>query len=169
MTIHSSHPFATPPEHRDAARRLRGQLASPVTLWLAGVGAERAGLTVSSVLVALGEPARILGLVDPDSDLAHALDARFTVTVLAASDRPLADAFAGVAPAPGGLFRSTDFVATPWGPTLGVTRPWAGVRLESVRTLGWSQEVVGVIEHVQVEAEGEPLVHLRGRYAGVRA
>ncbi|MBB1501532.1 flavin reductase [Propioniciclava sp. MC1683] len=165
MTIHSSHPFATPPEQRDAARRLRGRLVAPVTLWASGTGPARVGLTVSSVLVALGEPARMLGLADPDSDLALGLGETFAVTLLAEGDHGLAEAFAGLAPAPGGLFRLAAFDDTAWGPVL-AGRSWVGVRLESTRELGWSTEVVGVLEHVEL-TEQAPLVHLQGRYRGL--
>lgn len=167
MSIHSEHPFAVPPAQRDAARRFRGRLASPVTLWLTGQGAGRAGLTVSSVLVALGEASRVIGLIDPDTDLADALQATFTVTVLTPEDRVLAESFAGVGPAPGGLFRGTGFAETPWGPVLAAPRSWVGARVESVRELGWSREVVGAIEHVDV-ADTDPLVHLQGRYGRVQ-
>lgn len=162
MTIHSSHPFATPPEQRDAARRLRGRLASTVTVWASGAGASRVGLTVSSLLVVLGEPARVLGLVDPDSDFALGLGETFALSVLEEGDHGLAEAFAGLAPAPGGLFRGEAFVDSDWGPVL-AGRSWAGVRVESTRELGWSREVVGVLERVEL-ADGTPLVHERGRY-----
>lgn len=162
MTIHSSHPFATPPEQRDAARRLRGRLASPVTIWASGVGVARVGLTVSSMLVALGEPARVVGLVDPDSDFALGLGSTWGVSVLQVGDHGLAEAFAGLAPAPGGLFRLADFEDSAWGPVL-PGRSWVGVRVESTRELGWSLEVVGAIEHVSLK-DGTPLAHQRGRY-----
>src|ERR671932_775332 len=57
-------PFAVPAERRDPARRLRGRLVAPVTVWTAGHPPGGAGLTVSSVLVAEGQPARLLGLLD---------------------------------------------------------------------------------------------------------
>ena len=60
-------PFAVPPERRDSARRLRGRLVAPVTVWTAGHPPVGTGLTVSSVLVAEGQPARLLGLIDPTS------------------------------------------------------------------------------------------------------
>lgn len=161
MTIHSEHPFVTPPEQRDAVRRFRGRFPAAVTLWLTGSGRRRAGLTISSMLVALGEPARVIGLVDPDSDLAHALEECFTVVLLEPGEHGLADAFAGLAPAPGGLFRE-GFDDSGWGP-FKPGHSWAGVRLESTRELGWSREVVGVIEHVHL-GTGAPLVHERGRY-----
>lgn len=164
MSIHTGHPFATPPQERDAARRFRGRLVAPVTLWLSGAGRARAGLTVSSVLVALGEPARVIALLDPDTDLTVALlrEGVGTVVVLDAPDRALADAFAGLAPAPGGPFRLADFDASAWGPVL-PGRAWAGVRVESSRSLGWSTEVVAVIEQVAIDGDA-PLTHHQGRY-----
>ena len=70
MTIHSGHPFPTPD---DPVRRLRGRLGGTVSLWTAGDDAERAGLTVTSWLVAGGEPGRVLALLDPDADLTELL------------------------------------------------------------------------------------------------
>ena len=71
-------------------------------------------------MVAHGEPAHVLALLDPDSDLAGALEATgaAVVQLLSWEDRGLAEAFAGTAPAPGGLFRQADFVDTEWGPRL---------------------------------------------------
>src|SRR5690242_17428201 len=101
--IHSSDPFATPEEDRSPVRRLRGRLAAPVTLWTAP-GPQ--GLTVSSMLVADGDPGRVLGLIDEESELWAAIEesGRFAVAPLGPSDRQLADRFAGLMPAPGGLF-----------------------------------------------------------------
>ena len=75
MTIHPEHPFLEP--ERDPVRRSRGRLGGAVTLLDLGAGEgplDRAGLTVTSVLVANGEPARLLALLDPDSDLAERLE-----------------------------------------------------------------------------------------------
>ena len=167
MTIHDTHPFADP--DRDPARRLRGRLGGTVTLWTAGAGADRAGLTLSSVLVVLGEPARVLGLVDPDSDLADAVGQteRAVVQLLSWSDRDLAEGFAGTAPAPGGVFRQADFVETDWGPRLERATTWAGLRLESATDLGWSRLLTCVVEHLEVGDDEAPLVHRRGRYVRV--
>ena len=71
MTIHTSHPFADPDP--DPARRLRGRIGAGVTLWTAGEGADRVGLTVTSLMVALGPSPRLLALLDPDSDLLDVL------------------------------------------------------------------------------------------------
>ena len=164
MTIHSSHPFADP--ELDPVRRFRGRLGGAVTLWTAGDEHERAGLTVTSVLVANGEPARVLGLVDPDSELADVVGASglAVVQLLQWADRSLADAFAGTAPAPGGAFAQATFVETDWGPRLHTAATWAGVRLESVADVGWSRLLTCTVEHVEIGDDGDALVHRRGRY-----
>ncbi len=167
MTIHSEHPFADPEPERDPARRLRGRLGGAVTLWTTGSGTERTGLTVSSVLVAHGDPARVLGLVDPVSDLVGAVEETGTAVVqlLTWEHRDLADAFAGVAPAPGGPFRLGSWEDTAWGPVLRGVPAWAGIRFTgSPAEVGWSLLLEGVVEHVEIGEDAEPLVHRRGRY-----
>lgn len=164
MTIHDTHPFADPDP--DPVRRLRGRVAGTVALVTAGQGRGSAGLTVSSLMVANGSPARVLLLVDPDSDLADAVAAsgRAVVQLLSWPDRDLAEAFAGTAPAPGGPFRMATFEDTDWGPRLASAGTWAGVRVESVAEVGWSLLLTCVIESLEVGEDGEPLVHRRGRY-----
>jgi flavin reductase (DIM6/NTAB) family NADH-FMN oxidoreductase RutF len=166
MTIHSEHPFATPEPERDPVRRLRGRLGGAVTLWTSGTGRGRAGLTVSSVMVAGGEPGHVLGLVDPDSDLAVTVEDTGTAVVqlLGWPHRDLADAFAGVAPAPGGVFTLGTWAETEWGPRLEGAGSWAGVRLADQRPVGWSLLLDLTIEHVEIAADEAPLVHRRGRY-----
>ncbi len=167
MTIHTDHPFVPDEGDRDPLRRLRGRLAAPVTVWTTGSGRGRAGLTVSSLLVADGDPARVLGLVDEDSDLADALDGTglLTVNVLGTDHRFLAEVFAGLAPAPGGPFTQGEWQDGPWGPRLADAVGHLGVRVDPAprRHAGWALLVEGTIEDVHVGA-GDPLVHLRGRY-----
>jgi flavin reductase (DIM6/NTAB) family NADH-FMN oxidoreductase RutF len=165
VTIHDTHPFADPDP--DPVRRLRGRLGGTVSLVTTGEAADRAGLTVSSLMVANGEPARVLLLVDPDSDLADAVTGtgRAVVQLLSWSHRDLADAFAGIAPAPGGVFTLGSWEETEWGPRLEGTSAWAGVRLAGeARAVGWSLLVDTVVEHVEIGSESRPLVHRRGRY-----
>jgi flavin reductase (DIM6/NTAB) family NADH-FMN oxidoreductase RutF len=169
MTIHDTHPFADP--EPDPARRLRGRLGGAVTLWTAGAGADRAGLTLTSVLVVLGEPARVLGLVDPDSDLADTVadTGRAVVQLLGWADRDLAEGFAGTAPAPGGVFRQAAFVDTDWGPRLEHATTWAGVRLEQTTEVGWSRLLTCAVEHLEIGEESDPLLHRRGRWVRLDA
>jgi flavin reductase (DIM6/NTAB) family NADH-FMN oxidoreductase RutF len=162
--IHSTDPFATPDEEKSAVRRLRGRLAAPVTLWTT---AGPAGLTVSSTLVADGEPGRVLGLIDDESDFWDAAleHGRFAVAPLTPADRQLADRFAGLMPAPGGLFAAGDWVPTAYGPVPAHAGTWAGCRLESHRPCGWALLVEAVVETVQAgPAPAPPLIHYRGRY-----
>jgi len=161
--IHSNDPFATPEHDRSPVRRFRGRLVSAVTLWTAP---GPAGLTVSSMIVADGDPGRVLGLVDEESDLWDALSRskKFAVTPLSETDRQLADRFAGLMPAPGGLFATGDWTETEFGPVPGNSRSWAGCRLASERAVGWSLLVEATIEVIALGAEQRPLLHHRGRY-----
>lgn len=164
MTIHDTHPFADPDP--DPVRRLRGRLGGAVTLVTAGDADGRAGLTVSSLMVANGDPAHVLMLVDPDSDLADVVTStgRAVVQLLSWSHRDLAEVFAGTAPAPGGPWRTASFVATPWGPRLADVSTWAAVSLESAVDVGWSTLLTCVVQEVAVGEDDAPLVHRRGRY-----
>lgn len=162
MSIHHENPFAEPP---DPVRRFRGRIGGAVSLWTAGEGAGRAGLTVSSVMVANGDPAAVVGLLDPDSDLYAALvtTRRAVVQLLSWADRDLAEAFGGVAPAPGGLFRLGSWEQTPAGPVL-AGRTHATVRYLESRDVGWSVLAVAEIEQVVIAEDENPLEHRRGRY-----
>ena len=167
MTIHDTHPFADPDP--DPARRLRGRLGGAVSLWTAGDLADphgRAGLTVTSLMLAAGEPTRLLALVDPDSDLADTVadTGRAVVQLLSWEHRGLAEAFAGTAPAPGGPFRQAAFEQIAWGPRLVGATTWAGVRVESTAGVGWSDLLTCVVEEVVVGEEHDPLGHRRGRW-----
>ncbi len=167
MTIHSDHPFLDPEPERDPARRLRGRLGGTVTLWTTGSGQGRAGLTVSSVMVATGDPAHVLGLVDPDSDLADGVrrTGAAVVSLLEWSHRDLAEAFAGLTPAPGGAFTLGTWRDSEWGPLLEGASAWAGLRVRvPIDEVGWSLLVDGVVERVWLGAADHPLVHRRGRY-----
>jgi len=176
MTIHTTHPFAD--ADPDPARRLRGRLGGAVTLWTAGsagtagtdehaaADTRRAGLTVTSLMVALGPEPALLALIDPDADLLEVLRAtgRGVVQLLSWGDRQLAEAFAGTAPAPGGPFRQAAFVDESHGPRLASATTWAAVRLTGERAVGWSVEVTAQLEHVEIGPDDDPLLHRRGRF-----
>jgi flavin reductase (DIM6/NTAB) family NADH-FMN oxidoreductase RutF len=167
VTIHSSDPFATPEALRSPVRKMRGRLPAAVTLWTAtDPDGGRAGLTVSSMLVADGDPGRVVGLVDPESDLWSAAEAsgRFAVMPLGTADRQLADRFAGVLPAPGGLFVGYRWEPTRWGPVMAGRSTWAGCRLDRARQFGFAMLVEATLEQIADGAPEEPLVHYRGRY-----
>lgn len=164
VTIHSDHPFLPPSGDRDPLRQLRGRMPAPVTVWASGTGAVRTGLTVSSVIVANGEPAHVLAVIDADSDWWASGPESVVVNVLSQEHRFLADAFAGTAPAPGGPFTLGVWTDSAWGPVLDQSAGWLGVRLlGEPRAVGWGLLVEGVVEHVEI-GETAALIHLRGRY-----
>ncbi|MGY4720988.1 flavin reductase [Naumannella cuiyingiana] len=167
MSIHADHPFLPPDDARDPLRRLRGRLAAPVTVWTIGAPGQRPeGWTLSSVLIADGDPPEVLGLLDPDSELADALPGATTATVnvLAEGQAAVAEAFARVAPAPGGPFRTGEWLDDAHGPRLAGAAGWLGVRLmPDPGRAGYALLLRGVVETAQVGG-AEPLFHLRGRY-----
>lgn len=168
MTIHASDPFSTPEESRSPVRRLRGRLPSPVTLWTVYDQQDRpVGLTVSSIVVVDGEPGRLLGVLDEESSLFAGLGvgAGFAVTALTGVERQLADAFAGMMPAPGGPFTLGTWQRTGYGPVLAGALAWAGCRVDAIRPIGWGQLVEASIERVELgPPSAGPLLHWRGRY-----
>jgi 3-hydroxy-9,10-secoandrosta-1,3,5(10)-triene-9,17-dione monooxygenase reductase component len=161
--IHHTDPFAAPESERSPVRRLRGRLAAAVTLWTAP---GPVGLTVSSTMLADGSPARLLGLLDEESDLWAGVSAagRFAVAPLSPQHRQLADRFAGLLPAPGGLFAEAGWTDTPYGPVPEDVSGWVGCRLDGARPCGWSLLVEAIVEQVNLDGDPVPLVHFRGRY-----
>lgn len=164
VTIHSDDPFATPAQDKTIARRWRGRLAQTVSIVAAGPAGDRAGLTVASLTVVEGPEDRVVIWIDPDSDLADKLlpGEPVAISVLQKEDRYLADAFAGVAPAPGGPFRIGDWQDSLHGPIL-ADRAHALGRIEEVRSVGWSTQCIILIEVFELN-DGEPLTHYRGEY-----
>lgn len=162
MTIHSDHPFALPD---DAIRRLRGRLGTAVSLWTAGEGPDRAGLPVTSFMVANGKPGFLIALLMPDSAFAAVFEEtrRAVVQLLRWEDLQLADIFAGELPWPGGPFRRGQWQQTPAGPLLH-DRSYATVRWTQAHEVGWSLQVVAQIEHVELLPDHSPLAHRRGEY-----
>jgi flavin reductase (DIM6/NTAB) family NADH-FMN oxidoreductase RutF len=176
VTIHAGHPFATPEPDRSPLRRWRGRMSAPVSVWAAGEGTGRTGWTLSSFVVADGEPAEVLGLLDEDAALADRLTAAgpggatLTVNLLGWTHRALADAFAGLAPAPGGPFTLGTWQPSDWGPVLADAPGWLGARLVGEpQPAGWSLLVRAVVEHVALGPEPADgmLGHVRGRYRAV--
>lgn len=174
VTIHDEHPFATPPEDRDPVRRVRGALPAAVTIWTTGSGRGREGWTISSLLVADGDPEvpgrepEVIALLDEDSDLADALEpgTAVTVNVLPAGTRAqaLADAFARLAPAPGGPFTLGSWEQTDAGPRLTDAAWWVTATVTDTTThAGWALLIRARITGVE-PGTGEPLRHQHGRY-----
>jgi len=162
--IHDGNPFTTPAELRDPARRFRGRLASGVTVFTAGTLPRATGLTVSSLLVAQGEPDRIVALLDEESANDIRTAARFVVHVLPEGEQALSDRFAGLRPSPGGLFHDLDVRQSDYGPVLDAIGTRAFCTWNRSSEMGYHTLVEGVIDRIEVEERVVPLVYYRGRY-----
>jgi flavin reductase (DIM6/NTAB) family NADH-FMN oxidoreductase RutF len=164
--IHDEHPFATPMELRDPVRRFRGRLAAPVTIVTAGSGRSRTGLTVSSLLVAEGEPSYVHLLVGTTTDLWYAIEETgvFVVHILEEGFRELSDRFAGIRPSPGGLFAGLEVEDTAHGPEILSLRSRASCRYVGHRPDPLHALVHGLIESVTLHDLRMPLQYFRGEY-----
>ncbi|MFT4166154.1 MAG: flavin reductase [Microlunatus sp.] len=173
MTIHHHHPFLPSEGERSPLRRFRGRMPAPVTLWTAYAASRPVGWTVSSVLLADGPEPALVGLLDPDADLTEAITgegeagdgSKVAVSLLGWRHRGLPDAFAGLAPAPGGPFKLADWTDTDYGPVLADAAGWLGATVIESRTLGWSTLLTARIDQLEISSDnGDLLGHLGGRY-----
>ena len=165
--VHYENPFVDPLDSRAPARRFRGRLPLPVTLWSAGTTEDPVGLTVSSVLVAEGEPPRLLGLVSPTTDLHDAIadGGSFVVHVLPETASTTAEIFAGLRPSPGGPFEGRELHPSEWGPALVEFGTRAYCRVVATRTMGFHSLVESEIENIEIEdGDTSPLAFWRGHF-----
>jgi flavin reductase (DIM6/NTAB) family NADH-FMN oxidoreductase RutF len=127
-------------------RQARARLPAPVTVWTAGDD-EWAGLTVSSLMLAQGEPGQLLGLIGPDTDLADLVERTGAFVVHLLADRPehrrIAQHFAGTLEAGPELLHID---RSAHGPRLQSAPDQLACRLTSRRPSGWSQLVEATIE-----------------------
>jgi 3-hydroxy-9,10-secoandrosta-1,3,5(10)-triene-9,17-dione monooxygenase reductase component len=163
-SLHYGDPWSDPPSQRDPLRRLRGRLVLPVTVWTAHHQGETTGLTVSSALLAQGEPAMVAGLLSPASELAGLLESPgtpFVVHVLGASARRLAQHFSGELPAGPEMLASTPSM---YGPLFEAAPDRALCRTAAAKPFGWSLLVEATVEEVQLSAGGKGLAWYRGEF-----
>lgn len=153
-------------------------MLAPVTLWTTYADSRPVGWTVSSVLVADGPEPALVGLLDPDADLTEAItgegetgiDGKVAVSLLGWQHRRLPDAFAGLAPAPGGPFKLASWIDTEFGPVLTDAPGWLGATVLEARPLGWSTLTTARIDRVEIGPDDDQLLgHLRGRYLPVES
>jgi len=164
--IHEEHPFRTPLGERDPVRRFRGRLVGPVAIVTSGEGRDAAGLTVASIMVAEGEPARVYLLIGPTTDLFFAIESteRFIVHIGSQRHRETADVFAGLRPQPGGLFSGLDTDATEFGPELTDFENRMRAQVIAMEDASYSTLVTAAVESIILEETTDPLVWYRGAY-----
>jgi len=155
----------------DPARRLRGRLTAPVTVWTAYDGDRTpAGITVSSMLVVEGEPPEVIGLLGPLSDFWDVVreSKQFVIHVLQADQARIADQFA--LRYPGDPFEGLSVSSSPCGPVLDTVAVRATCSFSGYMEIGYSLLVRARIDDVVAEDDDDvyPLVHYRGRYVTAR-
>ncbi len=123
------------------------------------------GLTVSSLLVAPGEPGLLAGVVSPTTDLGDLLAGEggtsFTVHLLRPGHRRLAQHFAGQLPAPP---EQLAVAVTPAGPALEVVDDRIFCRATGVSSFGWSLLVQAEVLEVELGRPGPALIWSAGAY-----
>lgn len=159
-------PFATPLEARDPVRQFRGRLAAPVTVVTSGGGDDRTGMTVSSLVVAEGEPGHVQFLAAPTADLVPAIERtrRFVVHILGTRHRGVSEVFAGQRPSPGGLFATVAYRDGPWGPVLLDIHNRAFCSGAEAEEVGYSLLVTASIDAIEIGGLDDPLLYFRGAY-----
>jgi flavin reductase (DIM6/NTAB) family NADH-FMN oxidoreductase RutF len=164
--VHYEDPFQTPAGSRDPAKRFRGALAKGVTIWTAGREKNAVGLTVSSMMVAEGDPSHVLGLINDTTDLYESIIAteRFVIHVALATETNLAEIFAGSRPAPGGAFAALDTSDSEWGPVIASLPTRAYCTFVHETEPGFQKLIQGRIDEIDIGEPEEPSIHYRGHY-----
>lgn len=165
--IHDENPFWDPAERRDPVRRVRGRLSLPVTVVTSGPADGRAGLTVSSLMIADGDPSRVHLLVGSESAVWDRIrqTGRFIIQVLEAHHRTVSATFAGARPSPGGPFAGLAVTDGEYGPVLDDVATRIYCTYESaVGGDGPYAAVTGVIDRVDLHDLRSPLQWFRGSY-----
>jgi len=168
--VTAENPFLLPPSDRNPVRRLRGRLATPVTVLTAGSGAARTGITVSSLVVVEGEPGVVRAVVGPVSELWDRAGetGKFVLHVCDAGHQALADVFALLRPSPGGLFAGTATTPSEWGPVIEELPDRAFCTVTDREVVGWSGMITATIDRVEVADLTDPLTYFRGSYRRLR-
>ena len=168
--VHDEHPFDTPIAERDPVRQLRGRLAAPVTIVTAGGEDRPVGLTVSSLVVADGDPPYVYFLLGSTTDLFYALEesGKFVVHVCAEADRDIADVFAGRRPAPGGPFKTLEWRPSPWGPVMERLGTRAYCTVVDTDEETYSVLVAATLDELELSDLQDPLAYFRGAYRSLR-
>lgn len=168
MTVHDEHPFLDPEADREPVRRFRGRLSAPVTVVTAGGPGAWAGLTVSSIIVAEGDPALVHFLCGFENELWDAIvdTERFVVHILEEQHREMADVFAGIRPSPGGPFSGLVVDDSEYGPVIESVGSRAYCRYAGHRE-GFNYGLVdGEIDDITLSDLKHPLNWFRGDYLG---
>ena len=147
-------------------RQFRGRLVAPVTVVTAGTAEQPVGLTISSLMVAEGDPGTVFMLVGNGTDLWEEIESsrKFVVHVVDDTMRDHGDAFAGFRPRPGGVFTDVEVEDTEWGPVMADAPNRLFCSLVSNRPLPFHHLVEANIDQVELSDLANPAIYYRGTY-----
>jgi flavin reductase (DIM6/NTAB) family NADH-FMN oxidoreductase RutF len=155
----------------DDFREAMRQLSGGVAIITAGIGAERTGMTATSVSSLAIEPPSLVVCVKRQSStwLALLRFQTFGVSILRAGQESIADRFAGR----GGLKGAARFGNEPWL-TLATGVPLLAGALAAIdcsveETIDRHSHsiVIGRVQAVRIGSRGDALVYWRGQYSGL--
>ena len=120
------------------------------------------------MLVADGDPGELIALVSEDADWWDLFreTRSATVNILAEGQGPVSEAFARLAPSPGGPFRTGTWTDAEAGPRLAGAAAWVSVRLLDVNppNAGWGLLVRAKTGSIELNSGVVALRHQQGRY-----
>jgi len=157
----------------DSFRAAMRHLAGGVSIITSGRGADRAGLTATSVSSLSVEPASLIVCINRSSSMIPVLRASgsFGVNILAAGHRDLADRFAGRHGVSGAArYAGADWIELVTGaPLLADALAAIDCKVDSVIDWNTHALVIGRVEAVRLHDGPQALVYWRGAYVDLSA
>lgn len=149
------------------------RLAGAVTIVTTGSGEAISGLTATAVCSLTADPPRLLACLNQSGATFETLrrHGRFCVNLLAQTDQPVAEAFAGMT----GLDGATRFSVGEWhfsendAPRLLSAQCAFECSVHSVTMLSTHGLVIGDVRAIHVADPGRPLIYHDGRFATLTA
>lgn len=166
-------PDMTTPEGVALFRQAMRLIVGNVTLITAGVGEDRSGLVVISMVSLSAEPPKVIACVNRSSSTWPVIERHgcFGVSALPAQHQAVAERFAGF----GGVKGAARYEGAEWltlttgASVLKDATAAFDCRLDEMIDRGTHSIVIGSVEAVRINDPGNALVYWRGGFRGISA